>query len=269
MFKIARPSKVLEPYIKQYWSIDSTLAEGEQYLQRLIPSGLPELIMYFGARPKLINTHKTLEDNLLLTGHQKEYTDLQISKSLSVFSIAFQAQGLMNFFNLPLIEIYNQNIPLKYINKKLQQELEPRMKDCNSFHERVEIVELYFTKLLADNKNSIEFQRINRLVNIIRRTRGKVSIDYLASELCLSRKQFERKFSEFIGVSPKQYLKTIRLQLALHLKNNDNGLSITGLAYESGYYDQSHFTNEFKSMTGLRPKQYFDNNDSYSDFFSE
>ncbi|MBC8182113.1 AraC family transcriptional regulator [candidate division KSB1 bacterium] len=75
-------------------------------------------------------------------------------------------------------------------------------------------------------------------------------------------------FSKFIGITPKQYLKTIRFQLSLHKKAQNDKLNITELAYESGYYDQAHLINEFKSLTGQTPKQYFDKNISFSDFFT-
>ncbi|MDA3881173.1 MAG: helix-turn-helix domain-containing protein [Prolixibacteraceae bacterium] len=32
---------------------------------------------------------------------------------------------------------------------------------------------------------------------------------------------------------------------------------MTDLAYESGHYDQAHFINDFKKLTGITPKQYF------------
>jgi AraC-like DNA-binding protein len=42
---------------------------------------------------------------------------------------------------------------------------------------------------------------------------------------------------------------------------------MTELTYESGYFDQSHFINEFKLLSGLTPKQYFAENEVCSDFF--
>jgi AraC-like DNA-binding protein len=43
---------------------------------------------------------------------------------------------------------------------------------------------------------------------------------------------------------------------------------MTELSYESGYFDQSHFINDFKSLCGLTPLQYFVENDVCSDFFA-
>ena len=178
---------------------------------------MTELVLYLGSKPDIVNNKKSITENLFLSGHQKEFYDLQITQDLSVFSVVFHPQGLMNFFNLPLHELYDQNVPLKYINKKLEQELFPRLQNTFSFQERVNLIEYHFTELLKKNQISSEFQRISKIENLIKEHHGKVTIDSLASQACLSRKQFERKFAEFIETTPKQYLKTIRLQLALYL----------------------------------------------------
>lgn len=265
--KTAKPSKILQPYIKQYWCIENVLLNGEKHIQRIIPSGLPELSLYIGNRPKILGNKKDFEDDFILNGHQREFYDLQIEKEISVFSIVFHPQGLMTFFNFPLNDVYNQSVPLKHLNKKIEQNILPQLTNEQSFEKRVEIIERFFCLLLEEELNRFNFARINHAINIISQTRGKITIENLASETCLSRKQFERKFSELIGITPKQYLKTIRLQYSLYLKSRNDKLNITDIAYEVGYYDQAHFINEFKMQTGFTPKQYFDNNASYSDFF--
>ncbi|MBC8182114.1 hypothetical protein H8E88_13445 [candidate division KSB1 bacterium] len=179
---IASPSKLLKPYIKQYWSIENVVPNGEQYVQRIIPSGLSELLIYLSPRPKITDNTKSLSENLILSGHQKEYYDILIEGNLLVFSVVFQPQGLMQFFNFPLTEIYNQNVPLKYLNKKLGQDLEQKMLEANSFQKRVQLIEVFLMDLLKENKNRIEFKRINYVVKLIKKTQGDVNINFLASE---------------------------------------------------------------------------------------
>jgi len=88
------------------------LDKGEVCVQRIIPTGLSELMLYFTPRPKILTDNKDLSDNVALYGHQSGFYDMELTGELSVFSIVFQPQGLMQFFKFPLYEILNQNVPL-------------------------------------------------------------------------------------------------------------------------------------------------------------
>ena len=266
-FHFAAPSNKLAPYIKRYWAIENVLEKGETCVQRIIPTGLTELLLYFTPPPKVLTGNKYLSDNAALYGHQNDFYDMEMTGDLSVFSIVFQPQGLMQFFRFPLYEICNQNVPLKYIIGQTGRDLEEKMGEAATFHQRVSIVETYLLNLLTANFADFEFRRINHIAELIKKSCGNININQLASEACLSRKQFERIFAGHIGISPKQYLKIIRFQFALFQKQKNANMNMLDLACECGYYDQSHFINEFKSLCGLTPKQYFTENEACSDFF--
>jgi AraC-like DNA-binding protein len=264
-FNLAYPSEKLKPYIKQYWAIENVLKSGESYLQRIIPSGLPEMILYLDHKPK--SEKWSIEAHCLLNGQHNDYYDLIISENLSIFSVLFQPQGVRQFFNLPFNELTNQSVPLELINRTLSQELQSRLSETISFNARVDIAEDFLCRLLTASTKGYDFKRMSHSLELIKRAKGMVEIDFLSQQACLSRKQFERLFMEHIGISPKQYLKIIRFQSALYIRSQGNDVSMTQLALESGYYDQSHFINDFKSLTGLTPKKFFTDGDSVSDFF--
>jgi AraC-like DNA-binding protein len=262
----ATPSSALAPYIKRYWAIENTLDKDETCVQRIIPTGLTELLLYFTPRPKILNGKKCLSDNVALYGHQNDFYDMELTGELSVFSIVFQPQGLMQFFKFPLHEICNHNVPLRHITGQAARDLEEKMSEAPAFRQRVSIAETYLWGLLKRNFADFEFRRMNHIVDLIKRTHGNIGISQMVSEACLSRKQFERVFSEQIGISPKQYLKIIRFQYAIFQKQRNIDLNMTQLSYESGYFDQSHFINDFKSLSGLTPKQFFAADEACSDF---
>jgi AraC-like DNA-binding protein len=263
----AQPSSALAPYIKRYWAIENVLDKGEICVQRITPTGLTELLLYFTPRPKVLNSNKYLSNNVALYGHQTDFYDIKLTEELSVFSVVFQPQGLMQFFKFPLYEICNQNVPLQHLNGQAGRDLEEKMGEVTTFHQRVSIVETYLLNLLKTDFTDFEFRRINRVVEMIKKTYGNIDIDKLASEACLCRKQFERIFANHIGISPKQYLKIIRFQFAIFQKQQNVNMNLEYLSYRSGYYDQSHLINDFKSLSGLTPKQYFYENEACSDFF--
>ena len=264
----ATPSNALAPYIKRYWAIENSLDMNETCIQRMIPTGLPELLLYFTPRPKTLTGNKYLSDNVALYGQQNDFYDIELTGNLSVFSIVFQPQGLMQFFRFPLHEICNQNVPLKHLSGQAGRDMEEKMGEAATFHQRVSIVENFLWTLLQKNDADFEFRRISRIVELIKGARGNINIRQMISEACLSRKQFERIFAERVGISPKQYLKIIRFQFAIFQRQQNANLNMTELSYESGYFDQSHFIRDFKSMCGMTPKQYFMESNACSDFFS-
>jgi AraC-like DNA-binding protein len=161
----------------------------------------------------------------------------------------------------------NYQIPLKYILKDQVNELETKLSEAPTFLSKKEITEQFLLMQLKHSVKAYQFQRIKRSIDIINFRKGLVNIDFLASEACLSRKQYERNFSEYIGTSPRQFLKIVRFQHAIHKKSQDIKSSITDLTYTCGYFDQAHMTNDFNTLSGMTPRQYFMDCEPYSDYF--
>ena len=81
-----------------------------------------------------------------------------------------------------------------------------------------------------------------------------LSLKQLSRVACLSPYYFQRLFLENIGVSPHDYLVQVRIRKARELLSE--GHSIAGVAFETGFVDQSHFTSCFKGSTGITPGGY-------------
>ncbi|MCA1758849.1 MAG: helix-turn-helix domain-containing protein [Bacteroidales bacterium] len=158
-------------------------------------------------------------------------------------------------------------MPLKFIVNSEASELESRLSAAETFRERVTLAEKFLLTGLVNNYKPFEFKRINHCLLEINRSKGMVSPEELSALACLSRKQLERNFSAFVGTSPKQFLKTVRFQNALHTKFRQKSMSLIQLAFDCGYYDQSHMINDFKSLSGFTPGEYFSCCEPYSDYF--
>ena len=65
----------------------------------------------------------------------------------------------------------------------------------------------------------------------------------------------------------QQYLRLQRINRALSvLENPADSFFLIALAQSLGYYDQSHFIHDFKSVCGITPTGYLQN---MSDFYKE
>lgn len=264
---IAKPSLELSKFIKHYWTIENCIPRHQTHTQRIVPNGLLELIFYLGDRPTSNDHNKSIDENTVITGHLSEYYDLQISGNLSLFSVLFKPHGLSMFFDIPVNELVNQNVPLSYLFKQETAEIETKLFEASSFAERIVIIERFLLKLLEKGMKRYHYNRVEHCVNTINHSRGVVQIDVLAAKACCSRKQLERVFSQYVGTSPKQFLKTIRFQNSIAEKSKNLSVNLTALTYNCGYYDQSHMINDFQQLSGMTPKQYFDACEPYSDYF--
>jgi AraC-like DNA-binding protein len=145
--------------------------------------------------------------------------------------------------------------------------LESELYEAGSFEKKIEVVEGFLANQLRKSPKDYEINRIINSVALINQSKGMIDIETLSSYACLSRKQYERTFSDYIGASPKQFLRTIRFQNTLRERQINKHIHLTELAYNCGYYDQSHMIIEYKLLSGKTPTQYFSECEPYSDYF--
>jgi len=81
-----------------------------------------------------------------------------------------------------------------------------------------------------------------------------ISLDELAKRASLSKYHLLRAFTKETGITPYCYLETIRIDRAKELLKLGN--LPADVAQETGFSDQSHFSNAFKYMIGLTPGQF-------------
>jgi len=77
----------------------------------------------------------------------------------------------------------------------------------------------------------------------------------LGEAVAMSRSAFSKRFGELVGMSPYQYLVSVRMQKAAeHLRTTDDALAL--VAETIGYESEAAFSNAFKQHYGMRPGEY-------------
>lgn len=109
-------------------------------------------------------------------------------------------------------------------------------------------------------------KRIKYCLNKIRKSEIN-NIECLSKEINISSRALRTLFQKHVGVSAKELIKIYRFQKVIR-SGLQNEQSLTSLAYTAGYYDQSHFIHEFKTMVGITPLKYFSNNRLTSDYYN-
>ena len=92
-------------------------------------------------------------------------------------------------------------------------------------------------------------------------------VDDISSLLNVTPTTLRNLFNQHVGISPKALIKIHRIKKALDFQITCED-SLTQVAYHLKYFDQAHFSKDFKDATGISPKQYFLDNKLSSDFSS-
>ena len=98
----------------------------------------------------------------------------------------------------------------------------------------------------SENKIVCDYLENNYMKNITLRD--------LSALTGISKYYLLRSFTKQNGISPYSYLETIRIGKAKKLL--EQGIAPIDVSMQTGFTDQSHFTNFFKKFIGLTPKQY-------------
>jgi len=277
-FDIIKPCSLLEPFIKYYWILDYESRVVEPI--RVIPYGCVQFTFYLGERINSFgsNNDSSYKDQAVVTGQISSFFDVVPQGKIRLITIVFKPFGAKPFFDFPIFEIQNNIIPIKDINNKEWLDLENRLGDCVDNKSIVSCLENNLLKKLEKNTlfnsySSINNERIMLAINRIDDSKGTINIKDLSSLACLSDKQFNRIFADYVGMNPKNFLRIIRYQSFLLKLQNSNikatkAVDFLDLVYDCGYYDQSHLINNFKEFTGYTPKEYIKLFSPCSEYFS-
>ena len=260
-FRIIQPTPILAPYIRNYWLLKT--ACDSPALARTVPTGMMSLIFHRGNR--LLSVHQNeIHPRAFLSGQEKSFADLAYTGQVNMLFVTFHPVGVRAFFNLPMSKINNLRVTAADLEDKEMAQLEHTLTDTEDDDICICLIEQFLFKRL----NSLAEYNLRRIDTTIRLINsGQTDIDQLASVACLSTKQYRRIFSEYVGSNPKEFSRTIRFQRALHMLETYPQTSLTALACECGYFDQSHLIKEFKSLSGYTPGEYIIACPPHSDYF--
>ncbi len=258
------PSSHLRPYIKCYWQL-----EGMPKVltpERVVPDGRMELIFHFGQQFQRLAPHKSLQPRAVLAGQLTSAIDIVPTGSIGIFAVRFRPQGFTAIFEESAILFNDQIVSLEIIHRDFSDDIQEKILLANSGAERVRFVETFLEKVA---RRSRVLDRVPRAAaQFLIENPSEDRILHLARELGISLRQLERQFKSQVGLSPSRFISVARFQQALRLKLISPTLTFATVAAECGYYDQSHFSREFKALAGATPKEYFGGTNEMADFFS-
>ena len=169
------------------------------------------------------------------------------------FVVSFQPAGFYRLFGLPMIELADRTYEASELMGTGVRRLHEQLYQCPTLNDMARVAESF---LMARLGGARRFHAVQTAATMILTRRGHVKLDDLVYDSGLSQRQFERKFAEQIGMGPKHYCRVARLNYVLRLKEAQPDRTWTELAYEGGYFDQTHLVKDFKLLAGATPTEF-------------
>jgi AraC-like DNA-binding protein len=190
---------------------------------------------------------------------------LYLRGNIGIAGIVFKPAALATIFNLPIYEFTDERIDLYTIFKK--EVIDKKMKEikaANNELTRIQALESFIMNQYILQKPVPDY--IDAAANLIVENNGLVQVADLIKNSCMSRRTFERKFFQKVGLSPKYYARIRRIAYICKLISGKKKVDWPQVFYECEFYDQAHFIKDFEEFTGRTPQQYLTGNAELANF---
>lgn len=148
----------------------------------------------------------------------------------------------------------------EYITKPFHTDI-LSLKIRNLLYQREMIRRMYLKESITDPEvitvTSMDEKMLKKAINYIQEhmDHTDLSIESISEHVGISRVHFYRKIKSLTGVTPQEFLKTIRLKYAASLIVQKK-LRVSEVAYMCGYKDLAYFSKSFREFHGVSPTQY-------------
>jgi len=258
-FQLFAPSVQLSPYIQSYWFIKSSPQQQLSANEYLHPDGGMSITFNY------IDSLKFDGDNagdILFDGAHTSTRTMQLNGSFDAIGIRFLPAGARAFLAMPLKEIKSELLPSADIPLVGHEQLYQQLGEASSFTNKVALIENWLLNIIKPEQGANA--ATSAAMNVFNYHHGDISVSAVAKQLELNQRRLERLFNDQVGLTAKEFARNKRIKQARFYLKQHPERSLAEVAYDLGFYDQAHFTKQFKQVVGISPKVYATKSQSYS-----
>lgn len=243
--QIYQPHPALRPYVRYFWSLDIQSDGPSMFNLQVVADRFPRaVIQCLNGKNALHSKHYDSIYAATLKGITSKPALFQMEPTYSHVAVSFFPYGVKALFGIDGSETVDAVIDLHHF---LPNDVIEKIIDTPHTQTRISILENFLLKRLNAMK-TIDSRVINFLDLCPSTHYGRLLNDYGLSE-----RQFERKFLQSVGFTPSFYKRVTRFEKAFYKLQYGDYESLSNLAYELGYSDQSHMNRDFKQLSGSTP----------------
>ena len=252
---VERPAPApLAAAIECVWSVSDRVARIARPPDRVIPDGRPELIVHRGDRyRRLVDGRPVRQPAAFLAGTLSRPWIVQAPPRVATIGVRLRPGGFTALFGASLAGTADREVPLAELPAPVTA-LVAAIRGARGPASALRAAEAW---LLAHAAAHLPGGRVPApacagVVRAIHRRRGRVGVEALAAAVGLPRRRLERLFRRETALSPKQYIRIVRLTALLERLAAPDRDRLIDVALDAGYFDQAHMARDFKALTERR-----------------
>ncbi len=230
--------------------------------ERILPTGRTQVILNL-ARDFLLDCPEGQPDRRsalsLVVGARSTYEIVDTSDMADLIGIVFEPGGFP-FFAADAADLFsNRTISLEALWGRRAQTLRDRLRELTTPQAQLLCLESFLAELwtkrsaagTAAHRPAIEFA-----LKCFRQAPRAAGVSEVARRIGWSERRFSQLFREQVGLSPKVWCRVQRFQRVVQQLHAGTDIPWPELALDCGFYDQSHFANEFRAFSGIDATTY-------------
>lgn len=245
------PNAFLSTYVDRFYTFE---ASGDTLIE--LPEVLPgtglELVFH-------LKTPLSVSGNHLPSAHTvcpRKAFKFDAVKQASFLSVRFRSGAFRHFTSTPFSALNNRYLSVEELWETPGKELLNTLSRVSTIEGKIAEIELFLIDVF-DQHHQKKNDKWDDIIHDLYYHFDENTIPEMAKKANVGLRHFERSFKAQFGITAKEFQKITRFQDVIKnilLSKNPNYLSVV---LDNGYFDQSHFIREFKSLTAKTPSEYF------------
>lgn len=257
MYQSFPPSAELKEFVRNYTVIHFQFGSHEPIpAKQRAPKPEQKIVFYIEGSVNLTDLESgktTTPPPVSIFTHQLDRKSLQVTPEFFAFVVYLEPGTLYRLLGFPMAEFHTQYCDAELFLGSEVRLVREQLAEAKAIVDMIKIVE---RTLLAQCKKTQQKSSVDLVAGHVLTDPASFSLDGMAHDACLSTKQFYRKFTQRIGITPKYFSRLSRFNQAYQCKLAQPGISWSSIAQEFAYTDYHHMEKEFKEFLGLTPGEW-------------
>jgi AraC-like DNA-binding protein len=246
------PSPHLRPWVRSLWYCRAPRFPHRR--EQVLPNGCMQVILNL-SRNYLTDCGEDGKANkrfprAIIVGTRARYEVIDTADMEEIAGIVIQPGGFAGLFRERADLFFERSIGLEEVWAGTS--LTDKLCEVPTPVEKLRTLEAFLTGRLHPGTRRSDL--VDQAMYLFREKGFRVA--ECARSVGVSERRLSQVFREHVGIAPIKWCRIRRFQAAVRALHNGEDLPLAELALRCGYYDQSHFANDFRAFSGINPITY-------------